>query len=80
MTVALQSALVRIWDSHNQIAGAGILVTEGHIVTCAHVISSALGRPRQELPTSAVQLDFPFIEPGKMGTAVVPPINQIYTL
>lgn len=71
MTVAIQAALVRIWDNENQIAGAGFLVTENHVLTCAHVVSDALGRPRQEMPAAPVLLDFPFVEPGKKVTAVV---------
>jgi hypothetical protein len=71
MTVALQSALVRVWNSDNQIIGAGFLVTESHILTCAHVVSDALDLPRQEMPANPVQLDFPFVAPGQKVTAVV---------
>ena len=71
MTVALQSALVRIWDNENQIIGAGFLMTERHVLTCAHVVSGALAEPRQEMPTSSMQLDIPFVKAGERVTAVV---------
>lgn len=71
MTVALQSPLARIWNQENQIIGAGFLVTECHVLTCAHVVSDALDKPRQEMPTGPVQLDFPFVKAGEKGTAVV---------
>ena len=71
MTVALKSALIRIWNNRNQIVGVGFLVTENHLLTCAHVVSAALNRPCQEIPAEPVQLDFPFITPGVKLKAIV---------
>jgi WD40 repeat protein/tetratricopeptide (TPR) repeat protein len=72
MTVdLLKTRVVRIWNSRDQIVGAGFLVTERHVLTCAHVVSEALSQLPQELPTREVKLDFPFIEMGNMVSAVV---------
>ncbi|MEZ4644869.1 MAG: hypothetical protein R3E31_19420 [Chloroflexota bacterium] len=71
MSQMIQTAIVRIKTADNVIVGAGFLATENHILTCAHVVSDALGQPRQEMPGAPVLLDFPFIAPGEKVTAVV---------
>jgi formylglycine-generating enzyme required for sulfatase activity len=55
-------AIVRILDAQQRPVGAGCLVRERLIVTCAHVIADALGIPRDdaEAPSVPVALDFPF--------------------
>src|SRR5271157_5421848 len=46
-------------------AGVGFVVGERHIVTCAHVVNTALGRPQrnQDKPgqSALVQVDFPIL-------------------
>ncbi|MFI7236405.1 trypsin-like peptidase domain-containing protein [Streptomyces cyaneofuscatus] len=45
---ALVAAVVRVKGRDGVIAGAGFLVTDDLVLTCAHVVSDALGRPREE--------------------------------
>lgn len=66
-------ALVRILSRSGDHVGFGLLVAERRVVTCAHVVAASVGEP-DELPAppsrGRVLLDFPFIAPGKMLTAV----------
>jgi WD40 repeat protein len=66
-------ALVRILDKSGDHFGFGLLVAEGRVVTCAHVVAGSMGEP-DELPApptrSRVRLEFPFIAPGQVLTAV----------
>jgi S1-C subfamily serine protease len=42
------------------VVGAGVLIDSRHILTCAHVITNALGRDKaSEAPVEAVRIDFP---------------------
>ena len=45
MASALESCLVRIYGRDGAVVGAGFLVAEKHVVTCAHVVLRALGLP-----------------------------------
>jgi hypothetical protein len=51
----------------------GFLVGQHTVLTCAHVVTSALGIPDEtsEPPKETIQLDFPFAVPGKMIPATV---------
>ena len=73
MTNLLKNSLVSIQTSEGMIVGAGFLVDEDLIVTCAHVIRSALKlNSMPELtPKSKILLDFPFSAPGKQLKASV---------
>jgi WD40 repeat protein len=66
-------ALVRILDKSGDHFGFGLLVAKGRVVTCAHVVAGSMGEP-DELPAppsrGRVRLDFPFIAPGQVLTAV----------
>lgn len=66
-------ALARILDKSGNHVGFGLLVTEGKVVTCAHVVAGSMGEP-DELPApparGRIRLDFPFIAPGQVLTAV----------
>ena len=77
--IALQKGLVRIFNLHNIPVGAGFLIEGGGILTCAHVITDALGLPRGTIPSQGeVLLDFPLICPNEKMTAQI--INiQVYT-
>jgi hypothetical protein len=75
MTKSLESAIVRIYGTDRRAVGAGFLVRERHILTCAHVISSALGLASDDAPSDydhdAVYLNFPLLAPGSyFGTHV----------
>jgi hypothetical protein len=56
-------AIVRILDAQQRPVGAGCLVRDRLIVTCAHVIADALGIARDdaEAPSVPMALDFPFV-------------------
>ncbi len=61
---ALSAAVVRIRGANGTIAGAGVLVTPDRVLTCAHVVSDALERPRNgEIAIgTAVLVDFPLAD------------------
>jgi hypothetical protein len=66
MAESLKSAIVRIWTSHledGSVIGAGFLVGKRHILTCAHVVTQALGLPdnTREAPKEEIWLDFPLL-------------------
>jgi hypothetical protein len=73
MQEPLAASLVRIRTFDGRVVGAGFLVGERQILTCAHVISQALGLADApvDLPQAAVSLDFPFVSPHTLFTAKV---------
>jgi hypothetical protein len=62
---AHETFTVRLRTAAGQPAGLGALVTESHILTCAHVVNAALGLPpnAQDRPKDPVTVDFPLL-PG----------------
>ena len=62
-----RSATVRIIGARGTVVGAGFLVSERHLLTCAHVVAQALGIADTvpEAPAGDVQLDFPLLAPGR---------------
>ncbi|GAA2920865.1 trypsin-like peptidase domain-containing protein [Streptomyces enissocaesilis] len=58
---ALVSAVVRVKGRDGVIAGAGFLVADDLVLTCAHVVSDALDRPREKTvePGAEVAVDLP---------------------
>jgi WD40 repeat protein len=74
MSKQLEASIVRICSEDGQVvSGAGFLVSENHIITCAHVISNLLNLPDYGavVPTEAVFLDFPMLAPGRIIRAHV---------
>ncbi|MGW4947903.1 nSTAND1 domain-containing NTPase [Actinoplanes sp. NPDC004185] len=61
------SAVVRFRDGDGTVVGAGFLVGDGLVVTCAHVVAAALGRDEQQRPGGPVALEFPVR--GPLGPA-----------
>src|SRR5262245_49588782 len=63
MLERLQGALIRIYGPQDEPIGAGVLVTDRHILSCAHVINEACGFPHDnsQLPQEVVTLDFPLL-------------------
>jgi len=59
----LNDAIVRIYDTNRRVVGAGFLVAEKHILTCAHVVSQALRKYDADIPSEDVYLDFPLAAP-----------------
>jgi len=69
-----ETAFIRIFQtSLDEPAGAGFLLDEKHILTCAHVIADALGleRTTPTFPESDFRLDFPLVAPGQVVVAKV---------
>jgi pSer/pThr/pTyr-binding forkhead associated (FHA) protein len=70
----IRTAIVRIFNTKQESVGAGLLVGNSHILTCAHVISQALNISpyTPEKPIDQVYLDFPFIAPNQsLSTKVI---------
>lgn len=72
MTISLNSAIVRI-RAGGHVVGAGFLVSERQVLTCAHVVAQSLGIPdtTTAIPQGQVLLDFPIIAPEQRLTAGV---------
>ena len=70
---AFKAAIARIYHSNGAIVGAGFLVSDRHLLTCAHVVTAALGIAPEtvEMPTTTLELDFPLIAPGQKVKAKV---------
>jgi hypothetical protein len=58
----LEPNLICIKGRNNAPVGAGCLITERHVVTCAHVVAEAIGYDEYEVmtPTQLVPLEFAF--------------------
>jgi hypothetical protein len=66
----LAAGTVRLRDGHGDSAGTGFLVGDGLVLTCAHVVCDALGKPRdaEVLPGTRVAVDMPLLAgPGAPG-------------
>ncbi|QIZ72606.1 nSTAND1 domain-containing NTPase [Oxynema aestuarii] len=68
MTAPLESSVIRIYSASKTVVGAGFLVSDNQVLTCAHVVAFALGirANSPERPETLVCLDFPLIAPGKL--------------
>ena len=64
----LDAAVLRVWSSNGNVVGSGFLVDPSHVVTCAHVVTSALGRADPQMPSDddVVRVDFPLIAPNNL--------------
>ncbi|MFM7425290.1 MAG: serine protease, partial [Elainella sp.] len=75
---AYRKALVRFYREE-KVIGAGFYVANGYVLTCAHIVTQALGLGKSvQLALAAVAgksltLDSPFIAPGQTQTAEVVP-------
>ncbi|HEY6407544.1 MAG TPA: trypsin-like peptidase domain-containing protein, partial [Ktedonobacteraceae bacterium] len=71
--MSADTSIVRIRMADRTVVGAGFLVDERHIFTCAHVVTEALGLPQDvsQAPEAELLLDFPLVAPKKMLTAKV---------
>ncbi|KJY45045.1 hypothetical protein VR46_17005 [Streptomyces sp. NRRL S-444] len=66
---ALDAALLRIRDARGEPVGLGFLVSPGLALTCAHVVSAALGTPLGAEPPASARLhvDLPLLPGGQRG-------------
>jgi energy-coupling factor transporter ATP-binding protein EcfA2 len=73
MTALLESSVVRFYSKSGAVIGAGFLVSQKHILTCAHVVADALEIEREtaEMPDEEVNLDFPILAPQQLFKARV---------
>ena len=75
--------LIRILNATGAIAGAGFLVSEHHILTCAHVVETALGKKLgslQERPNEELSFDFPLLSPSQYFRAKVVSLLPVLTV
>ncbi|MEH2208289.1 MAG: trypsin-like peptidase domain-containing protein [Nostoc sp.] len=71
-----RSAIARMFHANGAVVGVGFLVsgrTGNYILTCAHVVTSALSLPEDivEAPNNDIYLDFPLIASGQRLKAKV---------
>ncbi|MDJ0578598.1 trypsin-like peptidase domain-containing protein [Crocosphaera sp.] len=68
MTFQRLEAIARIRRANDKVVGAGFLVSDKHILTCAHVVNAALGKPLNAIdePDKEICLDFPLVASGKI--------------
>jgi WD40 repeat protein len=73
MNERLRKSIVRIFNAGGAVVGAGFLVSEKRLFTCAHVVADALDIPRntQQAPASVIHLDFPLVAAGQALNAQV---------
>jgi WD40 repeat protein len=74
MTKLLELSAVRIFDAAGRnVVGAGFLVDEGMILTCAHVVAGATDSSENSPtpPEASIPLDLPLVAPGQRLTARV---------
>ena len=73
MQELLGASLVRIRAMDGGVIGAGFLVGERQILTCAHIVSQACSPTDHllDVPQGVVSLDFPLISPRSLFTAKV---------
>jgi V8-like Glu-specific endopeptidase len=58
-----KNAIARIYNTNNVVIGAGFLISNQYLLTCAHVVTEALDLPPETVskPSKLIQFDFPFI-------------------
>lgn len=73
MTTQLELSVVRIYSNSKQVVGAGFLVSQKYIFTCAHVVAVAFGIARNtvEMPDVEICVDFPIVAPKQLVKAKV---------
>jgi hypothetical protein len=73
MSDQLKPAIVRIFNRDEKIVGGGFLVSERHIITCAHVVnlSFKLGEWNTDKPDGEIALDFSHVSSGQKLKAEV---------
>ena len=70
---AFKASIIRISHANGAVVGAGFLVSPQCVITCAHVVTEAVGIPQNttQAPTSSINLDFPLIAAGRKIQAQV---------
>ncbi|HBB32238.1 MAG TPA: serine protease [Cyanobacteria bacterium UBA8803] len=70
---SFKASITRIFHTNGAVVGAGFLVSGQYVLTCAHVVTAALGISGNitEAPTGSIDLDFPLVAPGQKIKAQV---------
>ncbi len=73
MQESLDASLVRLRTVDGRVVGAGFLVGERQVMTCAHVVMQALGLSDHpaDAPQGLISLDLPLVAPRTLLTARV---------
>src|SRR5262245_1477763 len=73
MSPPIESSIIRIFSKNDTVVGAGFLISERHVITCAHVVADASNIPRTTLqqPDEEIRFDFPLIDPSNTVNAKV---------
>jgi len=76
--LGFQDGLVRILDIKHEPVGAGFMISDNQVITCAHLILIALGShpDSQEKPKGEIAVDFPFLEPKGLASGVIKDWNR----
>ncbi|MBE9056888.1 trypsin-like peptidase domain-containing protein [Sphaerospermopsis sp. LEGE 08334] len=71
--ITFKNAIARIYNKNGKVIGAGFLVSQYHLLTCDHVVKTALDIKNniQESPDGIIELDFPLIASGQKLKAKV---------
>ncbi|MFF5213160.1 NB-ARC domain-containing protein [Streptosporangium sp. NPDC000396] len=69
----LNASLAAVQSAAGEVVGSGFLVTERHILTCAHVVNAALGAREDEArrPEERITVEFPLSAAGRRLGALV---------
>ncbi|WP_380282567.1 trypsin-like peptidase domain-containing protein [Kitasatospora purpeofusca] len=70
---ALNTAVLRIRDTRGEAVGLGFLISPELALTCAHVVSAALGTPQEQEPLASarLQVDLPLLSATGQGSTGV---------
>jgi len=70
---AFRGSIARIYNRNGRVNGAGFLFADDRLLTCAHVVNAAAGLAfdSQDMPTDAIELDFPLVAPDRKLSAKV---------
>ena len=73
MVAPLEASVVRIYSKSGKLVGAGFLISSKYVLTCAHVVTDALGLARKtaEKPDLEISLDFPLLAAKQLFAAKV---------
>ncbi|SEH04435.1 trypsin-like serine peptidase [Candidatus Venteria ishoeyi] len=68
----LDHCIARVWKKGGGIAGTAFLVTEKHLLTCAHVVNFVFGKEKNytDKPTDSFEVDFPYFGKSKIRVKV----------
>ncbi|MFD7169011.1 nSTAND1 domain-containing NTPase [Streptomyces violascens] len=74
----MDSAVLRIRDGRGEPVGVGFLVSDTLALTCAHVVSAALGTPHDVAPgpSARIQVDLPLVQDGAEAAGTAASVEQ----